>query len=277
MLLLLSFYGSIILGRYLGQTIELVQLNMFFFFVYTGISIVIFLFYARSLEVKYKAQKKEAEYESMQFYVNEIEKQYTEIRKFKHDYQNILSSLDIFIEEENYANLREYYYKKIKVVSNKIVKNNFGLENLSKIKVTEVKSILATKLMIAQDSGIDTKFEAPDYIDFIPMDSVALVRIMGILLDNAIEELTELKEGNLLVGILKNGDTIIFIVQNTCRSNIPKVHQLKKSGFSTKGKNRGLGLSNLSDLVKEQKNVSLETTIFEDQFIQKVILGGGEE
>jgi len=67
---------------------------------------------------------------------------------------------------------------------------------------------------------------------------------------------------------------IMFVVQNTCRLDIPKVHQLKQLGFSTKGSGRGIGLTNLSELANEQDNVSLETVVLGDQFIQKVVIGG---
>lgn len=51
----------------------------------------------------------------------------------------------------------------------------------------------------------------------LSVDPVILIRILGILLDNAIEELESLKEGKLLVGIfITNGD-LMFIIQNTVR------------------------------------------------------------
>jgi len=274
LLILLSFYGNIILGVFLGNTIELIQLNLLFFLVYALASIFIICFYAKTLREKYEMQRQKDEQENLQRYTKEIEIQYTEMRKFKHDYQNILSSLDSFVAEEDFEGLKNYYLEKIKVTSEIMNKHLFQLEALSKIEVREIKSILAMKLMRAQEQGIDVIFEAIDTITTIPLDSVVLVRALGILLDNAIEELVELNDGKLLVGVLKSERSITFIVQNTCRDNIPRVHHLKQLGFSTKGDGRGVGLNNLSEFVKGYSNMSVETTISGNQFIQKVMIGG---
>jgi len=273
-LILFSFYGSIILSTYLGNEIELITLNFIFLTIYLVIGLIIFYFYAKTLREKYEMQRHKDEQENLQRYTKEIEIQYTEMRKFKHDYQNILSSLDNFVAEEDFEGLKNYYLEKIKVTSEIMNKHLFQLEALSKIEVREIKSILAMKLMRAQEQRIDVTFEAVDTIKTIPLDSVVLVRTLGILLDNAIEELIELNDGKLLVGVLKSERSITFIVQNTCRDDIPKVHQLKQLGFSTKGDGRGVGLNNLSEFVKTYPNMSIETTINGNQFIQKVMIGG---
>lgn len=51
---------------------------------------------------------------------------------------------------------------------------------------------------------------------------------------------------------------------------MPKVHTLFQENFSTKGKNRGLGLSTLKELTDSTTNVLLDTTIDNNYFIQKV-------
>jgi two-component system sensor histidine kinase AgrC len=238
------------------------------------ISLIIFYFYIKSLKEKYEIQRNKDEQENLQRYTKEIEFQYTEMRKFKHDYQNILSSLESFVVEEDFEGLKQYYLEKIKVTSEMMNKHLFQLEGLSKIEVREIKSILAVKLMKAQEQGIDVVFEAVDRISAIPLDSVVLVRTLGILLDNAIEELMELTDGKMLVGVLKNERSITFIVQNNCRDDIPRIHQLKQLGFSTKGEGRGTGLTNLSEFVRAYSNMSIETTIDGNQFIQKITIGG---
>jgi two-component system sensor histidine kinase AgrC len=161
-----------------------------------------------------------------------------------------------FIEEGDWEGLREYYLLKIKTTSEIIDKSDFALENLSKIKVKEVKAILAAKLMMAQNLGLEfdikVEFEVNADIEAFPIDSVALVRIVGIIMDNAIEELTELKEGRLLVSCLKRDWEIVLIVKNTCGLDVSK--------------NQGI----LSEIIGNYPNITLETDIAEDGFIQKL-------
>ncbi len=266
------YYLCIYLSAYIGETIELIQLNLFFFVVYLLIAFLAFYIYSKSLRKAYEVKQKEAQQEAMQRYTQELEHQYTEIRKFRHDHQNILSSLDAFIQDEDFEGLKKYYEKKLKRASEHLESNNFKLENLSRIKIKEIKSIVASKLIRAQELGIDATFEAKEDIEFVPADSVAMVRALGILLDNAIEELQEIKQGSMEVGFIRDRNTIHIVIQNSCRPDIPRLHKLKEVGFSTKGKNRGLGLASLVELIGQLPNVTSETLIEQGQFKQILVI-----
>jgi len=236
-----------------------------------------FLFYSSAKNSKSMLQQKEAEQRSLLFYTNEIEQHQSSIRKFKHDYQNILLSLEGFFEANDLSGAKECYYTQIKTVSEIITKDNFTLDRLSKIKMLEIKGFLVAKLMVAQSDGIDTSVEVETEIDHISLDSVTLVRMLGIILDNAIEELRELGTGKLAVACYKSDESVTFVVQNTCRLDIPSLYELEQYGFSTKGDGRGLGLSNLAELVTANASqAALQTSIADGKFTQKLRIGGVE-
>ena len=239
-------------------------------------TLVSVVFYARSLKEKMTLEQKEAEQKILRQYTHQVEEQQTAMRKFKHDYQNILLSVEGFVSAKNWDGL-EQYMPKVRAASTVIIKGEFALESLSKIKPPEIKGLLAAKLMLAQNIGIHvhTTFEAHEEIDHIPVDSVALVRMLGIILDNAIEELTALGAGQLMVACYKDGGAIIFAIANTCRTDIPKLRALKQVGYSSKGEGRGLGLSNLEELVAAHSdNLTLQTSIADGNFMQKLWIGG---
>ena len=245
-----------------------------------GISILLGLYlYIRYINTRNNRRQKEAEQRSLQYYVNELEQQQAAMQKFKHDYHNILMSMDVYIQDKDIAGLEQYFSSKIKPASETITKNNFALQGLGKIKVREIKSIIAAKIMQAQsmNTDIDIKFEANEDIEHIPIDSVALVRMLGIILDNAIEALTELGSGKLFVAVHKWEAGITFTVQNTCSTDMPPVYQVLKPGFSTKDKSRGIGLSNLMEIVDANPNVIRETKIENGSFIQRLLIENGEE
>jgi len=248
-----------------------------FFFIPSVIIVIMgigFLFIAGYLKAKYEKQVKDTELKSLQYYMSEIEQQYTSTRKFCHDYKNILFSIESFLHDEDIDGLKKYYSSKIKPASEVIVRDDFTLEKLSKINVREIKSIFAVKLMQAQSAGVETSFEVNESIDHFPTDSVALVRMIGIIMDNAIEELTTIKSGKLLVGCFKGENGITIIVQNTCRQDMPKLHRLRQSGFSTKGESRGLGLNILQEIVDQNPNLALETSIEDGNFVQTLRIVG---
>jgi len=224
----------------------------------------------REKVVKDQIRQKETEHENMMFYTNEIEQQYTAVRKIQHDYQNVLMSLNAYIDDGNLEALQAYYHQNIISFMNISTKDSFALEGLGKVKVREIKSILAAKLMWAQSMDIKTIVEAKADITTISVDPIVLVRMLGIILDNAVEEIESIGHGIITVAFHQDDEGQTFIVQNTCRENIEPLFQLKKFGYSTKGRTHGLGLNNLSELASTQDNVTLQTSCAHGMFTQKI-------
>lgn len=270
--ILITYYSSIFLGSYLGNTSDLVRLNFFFFLLYLCLSILAFSFYYRTMNAKVEIIKKELDYQALMEYTESMENQYKEVRKFRHDFQNILNSLDDYVLSEDFTGLKNYYLDEIKPTSKEISDMNFKLTELQNMKQREIKSILALKLITAQNNEIEVDLEIKEVIEDIPLDAIVLVRALGILLDNAIEALEELTIGKLTVAVFKNKQEIQFIVQNDCKEHMPSIQQLKKEGFSTKGENRGLGLSNVKEMLDKYPNVVLKTTIRNQLFSQQLII-----
>ncbi|MBO0441064.1 GHKL domain-containing protein [Enterococcus sp. DIV0869a] len=269
-------YVLLFFGIVPGNRIDLIGLNLFFLGIYLIVSLITFFMYISAIRDKYEMQQKEREYSENQRYMELMENQYKEMRKFRHDYKNILNSLEDFIVDEDYDGLKGYYFNKIKKTSHIIDQNDYKMDAIGNIKVREVKSIIASKLISAQEKEIDAQVEVNEIIDFLSIDSVILVRVLGIFLDNAIEELEYIGEGKLAVALYKDEHAVHIVIQNTCREDIPKFHILKKRGFSTKGDARGEGLSNVQDLIAPLENVRLATSINKNLFTQKLTIDNTE-
>ena len=264
------FQVTITIQHYAGHDPTLFSWNAVFILSYIFASLACFGFYAKFQKEKAAVQEKEAEHRTLLFYMDECEHQQSATRKFKHDYQNILISIDGFLEDDDLSGLKEYFLTKIKPAYDTITQNEFALEGLGRIKVREIRGILSAKLMMAHNLGIDAEFQITDDIDHISADSIILVRMFGIILDNAIEALTELNYGKLIVACYKTEHAVIFVVQNTCSSDLPPYSKLKQSGFSTKADGRGLGLSILWELADSCPNITLRTSIADGNFTQKL-------
>lgn len=104
------------------------------------------------------------------------------------------------------------------------------------------------------------------------IDIIVLVRILGIFLDNSIEELKYLEKGNLSIAIFLIEKDTYIIIENTTKNDMQSLHEIKKEGFSTKGKDRGLGLSNANQLIQKYPYLLLETSIEKNKFIQTLII-----
>ncbi|WP_409328170.1 quorum-sensing sensor histidine kinase AgrC [Staphylococcus pseudoxylosus] len=221
-------------------------------------------------QIQYKRNMQEIE--NYYKYTLQIEKINHEMRKFRHDYVNILSTLSDFIREEDMEGLRDYFHSEILPMQDSMQMNAIKINGIENFYVREIKGLLTTKILQAQEKNIRISIEVPESIEKIDMPIINLSRVIGILLDNAIEASEKINEEPLIrIAFIKNEDTsVTFIVMNKCESDMPKVHTLFQENFSTKGKNRGLGLSTLKELTDSTTNVLLDTTIDNNYFIQKV-------
>jgi len=243
-------------------------------FCYIGFSILSFFTYVRYKNERWNLEQRTIEYSQLQFYLNEVEQQQNAIRKFRHDLHNILVAMDIYIKNDDWDGLKKYY-PKVRDVSKLITKNEFELGELSKIKVPDLKNIILAKVVMAQNLKLDVKLDIWEEIDNVQVDTIVLVRILGIILDNAIEELQSLGGGTLRIACLRVEDSINLVIQNTCRPDMPPIRILNQVGFSTKGKERGFGLNNLEELTDSLQNVVLITSVEERIFTQTLIIEEG--
>lgn len=222
--------------------------------------------YLASIEAAYKMENQRKMYETTLLYTKEIEERYTEIRKIQHDYQNTLLSLEAFIEQGDLVQLKEYFSGLKQENDRASLKSQLQLAELSHLQNLDLKSLFATKLLHLSEERTRLNIEIKDKVYL--KSTVFLVRILGIILDNALEELAYLGVGTLDIGVIRKDEDVIFIIANTCRPDTLPLHQLRKEGFSTKGGNRGLGLSILTELVAQFEDVFLETTIENERFTQ---------
>lgn len=239
------------------------------------LSLVILLlsaFALREMKYKRKLQEIEAYYE----YTLRIESINNEMRKFRHDYVNILTILSDYIREDDMPGLRKYFDEHIVPMKDKLKTRSIKMNGIEKLKVREIKGLITTKIIQAQEKRIPISIEVPDEIDRISMNTVELSRIIGIIVDNAIEASENLEEPLINIAFIDNDESVTFIVMNKCSDDIPKIHELFEQGFSTKGDNRGLGLSTLKELTDSNENVLLDTVIENGYFVQKVEINNKE-
>ena len=215
------------------------------------------------------------EQDDLQQYLYALEMQGNAIRQFRCDYRHMLLYMEEHVQNKNFAELENYFLSHVKSASECIAQSEFVLNGLDKIKVRPVKNIIASKLITAQNihhENVRTSFEANEEIDHIPLDSYVLVRMLSIILTNAIEALTELGSGVLFVGCFKWEAGITFVVKNTCAPNLPTIQKLWKPRFSTKKGHSGMGLANLSTFVDFYSNITLKTNVEDNMFSQELLI-----
>ena len=245
----------------------------FFFILFIFISSLLL----KNLHIKIEVEAEKQKLEQQKKYIEALERNNNEIRKFKHDFNNIILGLEGYITNNEVDNikLRDYFYNNIKDFNTKIELDNIVLSHLNNIKVLSIKNLLTNKIISAQNNDFKVNICIEDEIDDFYVNEMQLSRVLGIFLDNSLEAGLELDNNRFLeLLILKVNKTIAIQITNTFKNNNLDIDKINKSGYSTKGENRGIGLSSANDIINKH-NMILNTRI-EDNLFKQILTIEGE-
>lgn len=111
---------------------------------------------------------------------------------------------------------------------------------------------------------MDIFLRIPVRIEEVKIDELDLVKLLGILLDNAIEEVKTHSNSYIIIDILKTNKATTFAVENSITKEKVDVENL----LSTKGENRGFGLLNLREIINSYDNIDFKTYSKDFKFVQ---------
>ena len=213
-------------------------------------------------------QEQALRYRDMERYSLHIEELYKEVRSFRHDYTNLLTSLRLGIEEEDMEQIKEVYDSVLKDSSEKLHDNKYDLGRLVNIRDKALKSLLAGKFLKARDKKIVFNVEVPEEIQVEGMSLLDFLTIVSILCDNAIEASAETNQPHVSIAFLKNGAQETFIIENSIKEEDIDISEIFSFGASSKGEERGVGLYTVMKIVESHPNTSLNTTCQNQVFRQ---------
>jgi len=266
-------YILAMINRFINTGKFVIILNIFLFIIYFMSTISITIFYANYVKKDILDKHRQEEFKQLKEYTDMIEYMHNEMSKFKHDYINIISTINGYIDEKNINDLEEYFNQNIMPLSKNINNKNTKVALLQHIKVTGLKGLISSKVVQAQSKEIDMFIDIAEDIDRIDMDIIDLCRIVGILFDNAIEATSRCSEPNIKFGIINRKSSVVVVIINSCETSTPPIYKMFEKGFSTKGSNRGVGLSNVKEIIdKNYTNVSLNTSMENHSFKQELII-----
>lgn len=194
------------------------------------------------------------------------------VRTLKHDYNNIMQALNGYVSTKQYDKLQEHINQVLKECN---VVNNLSVIDPKIFNDPAIYGIVGSKFFIANKEDITFEFDVTTNIAQIQFPMPNLSRILGILLDNAIEATR--KANNKYVRLefkydkRKCADVIKVI--NTYDTNINiNLNEIYNKGFSTKEVKSGIGLWEVKKLVNKNKNSQIYATIENNKFVQNLII-----
>ena len=216
-----------------------------------------------------KLEKVEEDLEQEKLYNKTLQILHDNIRAFKHDFANIVSGIGGYVDTNDMEGLRKYY-KQLLQDCNQV--SNLGSLNPEVINSPSVYSVLANKYYRADSLGIKINLES--FIDFknLHMGIYEFTRILGILMDNAIEAASECD--NKLINVVIRNDVKqhrqLLIIENTYKEKDINLDKISEKGYSTKPNNTGLGLWEVDRIIKKHKNLARFTSKNEEFFKQQI-------
>lgn len=249
---------------------ELTTANRKLFLLFFICTAVLLFFIVFTVEKNIKNQVALREMDNLQKYTEEIENMYSSIRSFKHDFANVMYSIKNYIDTDNMSDLKNYYYSNLIPQAQSLDISEPEIEQLTGIKIPELKSILYFKILQAKKYGISISLETNLIIDEIKIKPIDLTRIMGIFLDNAIEAVKNLPPDKKIIrtAFIKSSSEVTILIENPTSQSGIDLSEIYHKNVSTKGKDRGLGLHNVHTILNDYDNILLSTEYKDDTFLQ---------
>ena len=209
------------------------------------------------------------ELENSESYNKTLSILYDNVKGFKHDFDNMVNTIGGYINLNDMKGLKKYYSDLRK---ESIDLKNISLLNPNIINNPGIYNLLVSEYQKALNEGVKINFEF--FFDFnnLHMPIYEFARILGILLDNAIDAAKECDEKiiNLLFRDSSKNNVQIISVENTYLDKNIDTNKIFDKGFSGKEKHTGIGLWEVKQIEKKYNNIILNTSKDDKYFKQQL-------
>lgn len=237
-------------------------LNIVSLFAYLIVSLI-------SLNRTLNLQIKTVELENAENYNNSLVTLYDSVRGFKHDLNNMIHLIGGYIETNDIDGLKKYYADLRKDC---VRLNNVELLNPNTINNPGIYSLIIAKQYRATELKTNISLEV--FFDFnqIHMPIYDFSRILGILLDNAIDAASQCEEKqiNLMFRVSQKNHTQIVCIENTYNNKNIDTKLIFEKGVTEKDDHMGIGLWEVNQIISKNNNIVLHTSKDDKYFKQQL-------
>ena len=228
--------------------VEFTFFNFVCLLVYFGLS-----FFSLSKIISLSTTKKQLE--SAEEYNKTLHILHDSVRGFKHDFDNIVTTIGGYINTNDMDGLKNYY-SQLEEDCSRV--NNLYILNPDNINNPGIYNLLTTKYNEAEEKGIKVTLTVLLDLNDLHMKIYEFARILGILLDNAIDAATEC-DSKVLNIVFRNeakNNRNIILIENTYKDKDVDIDQIFNKGVTGKENHTGLGLWEVKQILKKNNNVN---------------------
>ncbi len=250
---------------YMSNDLNILFINAFFIVTYSFIVYMLINERNQNLIVKKENQ-------ALISNLNEYEKMLDYQRISNHENKNQLLVIKGIIDKDS-SEASKYIDE---IIKEKREDDEVLFTKTKRIPSGGLQGLIYQKMLVMQENKIEINLNISKDIRKIDFSSISsktnydICRIVGIILDNAIEETVkfDVKEREILISMYIDEDFVIEIANNFV-DNID-LDKIFNKGYTTKSEGHGYGLSLLKKIVNENKDITNETKIINNLFVQTV-------
>ena len=215
-----------------------------------------------------KAEQLQEVNSQMLNYVTKYEKIITEQGKANHEFKNQLMVIKGYAKMNDSKKLIDY----LDSITDDAKKthSSYLISQLNNFPDGGIKGLLYYKLSTMEDMNISYDINVGNGVKR-KLSSLEtnmyknITKILGVLLDNAIEASFKSKNKKILIITKKNNDKITFSIYNTYTGKI----DLNKigTGYTTKGKGRGYGLRLVEDIISTNHSFDINRYLEDNYYV----------
>ena len=200
--------------------------------------------------------------EQEKYYNTTLKLLFDDIRTFRHDFGNIVQAIGGYANNNDVDGLKQYY-KQLQLDFEDV--KSLEMLNPAIIDNPAIYSLLTAKYNKAINLGISMTVHVSLKLEKLNMKIYEFTRVLGILLDNAIEACENCDEKiiNLEIRRDEKSPRQLLLIQNTYFDKNVNLDRINEKGYTSKkddGMPHGLGLWEVNKILNRSKNLNLYTT-----------------
>ena len=202
-------------------------------------------------------------------YIESLEGMQKEMRRFRHDFKNMMSGMYLQAKDGDLEAVQSFIQDMTADFDSQVGSQIRQLTQLGNIHMAEVKGLLLGKLDEMKKGQIGCEIEVLRPFYGTKMRVTDLCRCLGILIDNAMDEVRGQEKPMVSVLISVQDGCTTFRVKNRLYHAVD-FHKIWTQGYSTHGQDRGIGLASYKKLLEGYDNALPFTSVENGYFIQEL-------
>ncbi len=230
---------------------------------------MIFVYVGRDWQQKQYILAQQTNLRQQTIYIEKMEQIQAELRRFRHDFKNMTAGMYLQAREGDLDAVRSFIREMTEDFDRQVGGQVRLMNQLANVHVAEIKGLLLEKLACMQKEEIRCELEVLHPFERTRMRSTDLCRCLGILMDNAADEVRGKEDGKIHLMISSQNGCTTFRVKNTLYGKVD-FQNLGTAGYTTKGEGRGIGLESYRKILGRYDFVFPFTAIQDGYFVQEL-------